>query len=54
VKVGGYAFNAGAEYVLGGDLKPWVEFTFTYFSGDGDAVPKQASAFNCMRTSTTS
>jgi hypothetical protein len=47
VQVGAYAFNAGAEYVFGSDLKPWVEFTFTYFSGDGDATPNgKASAFN--------
>lgn len=47
VKVGGYAFNAGAEYVINADLKPWVELNFTYFSGDGDAAPNgKASAFN--------
>jgi len=47
VKVGGYAFNAGAEYVFNADLKPWIELNLTYFSGDGDAVANgKASAFN--------
>ena len=47
VKVGGYAFNAGAEYVFKADLKPWIELNFTYFSGDGDPAPNgKASAFN--------
>ena len=47
VKVGGYAFNAGVEYVFNADLKPWIEFIFTYFSGDGDPAPNgKASAFN--------
>lgn len=47
VRVGGYAFNAGAEYVFNADLKPWIELNFTYFSGDGDAAANgKASAFN--------
>ena len=47
VKVGGFAFNTGVEYVFSSDLKPWVEVLFTYFSGDDDAVPNgKASAFN--------
>ncbi|HVE41398.1 MAG TPA: hypothetical protein VNM14_16005 [Planctomycetota bacterium] len=46
VKVGGYAFQVGARFDIGGDLKPWVEANLTYYSGDGDAVPNgKSSAF---------
>jgi hypothetical protein len=46
IKVGGYAFQVGAEYTLPGDLNPWVGANLTYYSGDGDAVANgKSSAF---------
>jgi hypothetical protein len=46
VKVGGWAYQVGARYEIGGDLKPWVEANLTFYSGDGDAVANgKSSAF---------
>lgn len=47
IKVGGHAFQLGAEYSIPGDVRPWVELNFTYMSGDGSPAPNgKSSAFN--------
>ena len=33
---GGFAFQVGAQYSLGGDLNPWVGANITMVTGDGD------------------
>jgi hypothetical protein len=44
IQVGGRAFQVGARYDVGGDLKPWVEANLTYYSGDGDPVANGKSS----------
>jgi len=43
VDLGGYAYQVGVEYVVPGDLKPWVGVNLTYFSGDSQANGKCSS-----------
>jgi hypothetical protein len=47
IKVGGYAFQVGAEYTFSGSLKPWVGANLTYFSGDRDAAANRKSSAFC-------
>ena len=47
IKVGGYAFQVGAEYTFSGSLKPWVGANLTTFSGDRDAAANRKSSAFC-------
>ena len=45
--VGGYAFELGGKWIGEGDLMPWIEAKFTYYSGDKDqtATDNDVDAF---------
>ena len=47
IRVGGYAFQVGAEYTFSGSLKPWVGANLTTFSGDRDAAANRKSSAFC-------
>lgn len=47
VTADGYAYQVGAVFTTGGELKPWFALNFTYYSGDPDPVANnRASGFS--------